>query len=208
MKKINLSFFKIITILFGILLLTSCASGYNKINPPQVDYHLSKKVDDVTLAYKYGKLNKKYTRKQRIGGVKLVSVKITNNSDKELIYGQNVKLTYANGRMANIMENKKAFKLIRQQSVPYFLYLLLIPLNFDSYDAYGRVTSSVPIGNILGPAITLLNFLTAESANSKMKRELLKNDLEGRSIKAGETVYGIVALKTDDWEELDISVLK
>lgn len=208
MKKIYVNFFKIITILFGILLLTSCASGYNKINPPQVDYHLSKKVDDVTLEYRYGKLTKKYTRKQLLGGVKLVSVKITNNSDKELIYGQNIKLTYAQGKEANIIENKKAFKLIRQQSVPYFLYLLLIPLDFESRDAYGRVTSSVQIGKILGPAISLLNFLTAESANSKMKRELLKNDLEGRSIKAGETVYGIVALKTVEWEELDISVLK
>mgnify|MGYP007014081734 CR=1 FL=1 len=141
-----------------LLRLQVVQAGYTMINPPRVNYTSSDVTDNVTLEYKYGVLENKYVKKETQYQIKLLSVKITNNTNKDLTFGQNLKLQYSNGANADIVDNSTAYELLRQSSGSHFLYLLLTPLNFHTTDAQGRQTSSTPIGLVLGPVLSLLNF--------------------------------------------------
>jgi len=85
---------KIIFLFVSIISLTSCASGYKMIKPKTINYVSSNENNGVKLEYKYDLLNKKYTNKEVKKGVKLVAVKLTNNSKQDLMFGGEIKLTY------------------------------------------------------------------------------------------------------------------
>ena len=105
---------KITLLLITIASFTSCASGYKMIEPETINYISTNESDNVKLEYKYDLLHKKYAKKEEKKGVKLVAVKITNNSGKDVMFGRDAKLTYENGTEVYVMENEKAFKTLKQ----------------------------------------------------------------------------------------------
>ena len=83
---------KFISLLFIVILFNSCASGYKIINPKNLNF-LSKNEDNgVVLEYKYNLLEKKYAKKETKKGVKLVALKLTNSTGKDLVFGKDIKL--------------------------------------------------------------------------------------------------------------------
>lgn len=200
-----------ITLLFiAISALTNCASGYKMIEPKSINYVSTNKTDDVKLEYKYDLLHKKYSKKEIKKGVKIVAVKITNNSDRDLMFGKDVKLTYENGSEVYVMENEKAFKTIKQSPASYLWYLLLTPVNFyttkTNSNGFQENTSSTPIGLILGPGLAGGNMIAAGSANKKFKTEMLEYNIYGTYIKKGETKYGLIGIKSDSFDSLKLKI--
>ena len=200
-----------ITLLITIALtVTNCASDYKMIEPKAINYISANESDGVKLEYKYALLEKQYEKKELKKGVKLVAVKITNNSEKDLMFGRDAKLAFENGTEVYVMENEKAFNTLKQNIASYILYLLLTPVTFYTTETslYGlqEETSSTPIGLILGPGLAGGNMLVAGSANEKFKEEMLEYNVNGTIIKNGETKYGLIGIKTDSFDALKLKI--
>jgi len=189
--------------------MTSCATGYKLIKPDSINYISTNQDNEVKLEYKYDLLDKRYAGKEAKKEVKLVAVKITNESDKDLMFGRDIKLTYENGKELFIMENDKIFRTLKQSPPSYLFYLLLTPLNlYTSTNTDGRETrsSSIPVGLVLGPALAGGNLITAASANKKFRTELAVHNINGIVIKKGETKYGLIGIKSNTFDALRIKL--
>ena len=200
-----------ITLLFILILtLNNCASGYSTIEPKTINYISIDEAENVKLEYKYDLLDKKYAKKELKKGIKLVAVKITNNSNSDKTFGRDIKLTYENGNEIYVMDNEKVFTQLKQSTASYLLYLLLTPVNLYTYETnssgYTETTSSTPIGLVLGPGIAGGNMIAAGSANTKFKTEMLAYNINGTVIKSGETKYGLIGIKTDAFDALKLRV--
>lgn len=205
MKKIKSIFF-CLSVLF---LVSSCASRYKTIEPKSLNYFSSSEVNGVKLEYKYNLLSKKYFKKELKKGIKLAAVKITNNSNKDYIFGQDLKLTYSNNNEIGLLENTRVYSMLKQNTPIYLLYLLLTPMRFEvnqTTNGFTETTSSTPIGLIIGPALAGGNMIAASSANKRFKTELENYDLMGKTIKQGETKYGIIAINSNSSESLKLKL--
>jgi hypothetical protein len=196
---------KTILILLTILTLSNCASSYKAINPKSINYISKSESKNVKLEYKYNLLNKKYTKKELDEKVSIVAIKITNNSGKDLLFGNNIKLTYENGNEIYIMENDKVFKTIKQNSTPNLLYFLLTPLTF-TVSATGSEPKSFPIGYVIGPGLALGNIIVSETANKKFKNEMLEYNINGTLIKKNETKYGLIGIISNSFESIKLKI--
>ncbi|PQJ21568.1 hypothetical protein [Tenacibaculum sp. SG-28] len=147
----------------AISTFTNCASGYKMITPKSINYVSSNETDNVKLEYKYDLLDKKYAKNELKKGVKLVAIKITNNSEKDIMFGGNTTLTYENGNEVIVLENEKVFNSLKQNTATYLLYLLLTPLQFNvtKTNGYSMETNSTPIGLLIGPGLAGGNMIAA-----------------------------------------------
>lgn len=196
---------KTILLFIAVISLTSCASGYKTIGPKTINYISKDENSGVKLEYKYDLLNKKYTDKEVKKGVKLVAIKLTNNSDQDLMFGREIKLAYENGNEVFIMENDKVFNTLKQKSAFHLLYLLITPINLELVNSNGS-SSTIPIGLGLGPLLAGMNVVKASLANKKLKNELTESNLNGVIIKKGETKYGIIGIKADTFDSLKLKL--
>ncbi len=196
-----MKFLRVELLLIAIAFLSSCASGYKMIEPKKISYASGNENNSIKLEYKYDLLDKKYAKKESKKGVKLVAIKVTNNSGKDLMFGKDIKLTYENGNEIIPMNNNAVFNALKQNSALYLLYLLLTPLTLSTGDS-----DPVPIGLIVGPGIAAGNTIGASSANKKFRGELAIYNLVGATIKNGETKHGLIGIKTNSYEALKLKV--
>lgn len=205
---------KISSLLISAMLLTSCASRYKKINPETINYSSKSIESNILVEYKYDLLEKKYKKKETKNNIKLIAVKITNNTEKDIISGKDFKLSYENGNEISLIETEKLFKTIKQSPASYLWYLLLSPLQFYSgttttsngYYTETKPANSLPIGLILGPGLAGGNMIAASSANKNFKNELMAFDLNGKTIKKGETVYGLLGVNSNSYDSIKVKV--
>lgn len=201
---------KIIFLSSCALLLNSCASGYKSIDPKNINY-VSKNVNnDVTLEYKYDLLNNKYAKKEKNNTVKLIAIKVTNNSDMDMVFGRDIILNYENDATLYLMEKETIYRTLKQSPASYLWYLLLSPIQIyktetNTYNNPGT-TSSFPVGLIVGPGIAGGNMIVASSANKKFNTDLNDYNINGKTIKKGETVYGLVGIKSNNFDAIKIKV--
>jgi len=211
--KMNLNIHQMNLTKFGFLvvlsiLLNSCASSYHSINPNGINYYSNDINNGITFEYKYNLLEKKYAKKETKSGVKVVAVKITNNSEKDIVFGKDLQLTYGNGRELHLLENHQVFKSLKQNTATYLLYLLLSPMTLDKTTSNGNriETSSTPIGIAVGPGLAGGNMIAASSANKKFKTELLQFNINGMTIKKGETRTGLIGIKANNYDTIKIKL--
>lgn len=202
--------FKTLLLFVVIINLTSCASGYRMIQPDKINYVSKTENNNVTLEYKYDLLRKKYKKKEDKKDIRLVAIKVTNNSDKDLIFGRDMTLTYANGNQIYVQDNMKTFKSLKQSPASYLWYLLLTPLNFTTTTSNGNnsSSSSFPAGLIVGPGLAGGNMIAAGSANKKFEQELMEFDINGTTILKGTTVYGLIGIQGDSFDALQLKIDK
>ena len=190
--------------------LTNCASGYKMIEPKSINYISTDESDGVKLDYKYDLLDKKYAKKELAKGVKLVAIKITNNSDRDLMFGKEIVLTYKNGTEIYVLENEKVFSTLKQSAASYLWYLLLTPVNFhttkNNPNGSTENTSSTPIGLVLGPGLAGGNMIAVGAANKKFNSELINHNINGVIIKKGETKHGLIGIKSDAFDALKLKI--
>ncbi len=205
---------KISTLLVFAILLNSCASGYKKINPETLNYISKSFEGEILLEYKYDLLDKKYKKKEINNNVRLIAVKITNNSNKEVVFGRDFKLTYENGNEVNLITPDNLFKTIKQSPASYLWYLLLSPMQFysgttttsDGFITETKPKNTFPIGVILGPGLAGGNMIAASAANKNLKNDLLQFDLNGKTIQKGATVYGLIGVNAKSYDALKIKL--
>lgn len=197
---------KLIGLLSFVLLLSNCASVYKPIKPNKLNYNSISESKNVTLEYQYASLNGKYKKKGLAKGVKIISVKISNNSDKDFIFGEDIKLVYGKDRPVYTMQKDKIFSALKQAPATHLLYLLLTPLQFNTIGENGQIEDSTPIGLVIGPGIALGNMLTASGANGKLKKELNTFDLQGKTIKKGTTIHGLIGVRSENYDAIKIEV--
>lgn len=196
---------KMVPMLSVIFILSGCASGYKMINPDSLNYQSTSIDKGVTIDYKYGLLNSRYAKKETNNKIRLVAIKVTNNSGKDLIFGKDIKLTYTNSNEIVIMDNNQTYGELKQGWAGYLFYLLLTPATLNS-NSNGAQTSSTPIGYVLGPGLAAGNIIAASSANENFKGELTKYDISGAVIKNGNSVYGLIGIKSDTFDAIKVRV--
>ncbi len=207
-----MSFIKYGVVVIGMMFMLSCASGYKPVHPTTVDYKSQVKEGDLVFQYKFDVLSKKYARKQLKKGVKLVAVKFTNTSDKDLIFGKDFEIIYGNGNAVEVLDVDQTFNALKQKGAFHLFYLLLTPMQFNSTTSTnvgGRQlteTSSTPIGLVIGPALAATNIIVAGTANTKFKEEMLRNNIYGETIKKGDVKYGLLGIKSDSYDNLTIKM--
>lgn len=71
--------------------------------------------------------------------MRLVAIKITNNSGRDLTFGGDAKLVFINGSENQIVDNERIFKTLKYSAASYLWYLLLTPesLYSTTVDSYG-----------------------------------------------------------------------
>lgn len=193
-------------ILCALIFTLGCASTYEMTKPRQPNYISGKDINGIQLQYKYhNTLGKNYEKKARKKSLKLVSIKIYNGSDRDLVFNKDIVLTYNNGSGIFLIENMKTYHMLRQNVVSYLLYLLLTPLTL--YTGQGSTNfTATPIGLVLGPGLTALNMIKAITANKQLKNELLEYNVIGYTIKRGETKYGLVGFQATTFDEISFRV--
>ena len=205
---------KITLFLVAVTIMTGCASKYTKLNPETMNYLSKSSENNIVLEYKYNTLEKKYLKKELKYGVKTVSVKITNNSEKDIVLGTDFKFTYENGNEVSLLEADYVFKTLKQSPTSYLWYL---PLSFlqlytgttttQNSGYYNTETKTFPIGLIIGPGLTLGNMIAAGDANKNFKNDLTEFDIINKPIKKGETIYGIIGLRTNQYDSIKIKTI-
>lgn len=203
--------YKLAIALLGMLYLSSCASGYKTINPENLSYN-SKKVakNGISLEYKYDLLPKKYAKKEKNNDVRLVAIGLTNNTDRQLVFGRDFQITYEDGSKVLLLEKEKTFEQLKQQGAFHLFYLLLTPTNIystTSHNGYTESQSVFPIGLILGPGLAGYNILKASSSNKKFKKDLENYDLNRMKLNPGEEKFGIIGIRANSYDALRVNYI-
>lgn len=180
------------------ILFSSCAAHYRAIKPNNLVYHAHNNFDDVSCSYKYNVLlergNKRYSKKELKKGIKLLAIKITNNSNKEIVVKDDLVFT-ANNEQVFPLEPTVVKQYLGQKAGFYLFYLLLSFVSINTYDAYGNIESSYPIGLLIGPAIAVGNLVGASLANNNFIEEYSRENIINKTIPPGETTSGLMAIR-------------
>ena len=190
-----------------LMLLTSCASRYKRINPETVVYNSISTDNGITMEYKYDVLTKKYKKKEGKKKLRVVAIRITNRGETEKVIGQDIRFVYQSGAELSLLDHKIIFKSLKQHPATHLLYMLFTPLNIYVSDGYNGSTSTIPVGLAIGPGLTLGNVLTSSGANRKFRKELEAKSLIGKIIKPGETVSGVIGIAAEGYDPIQIKVL-
>jgi hypothetical protein len=161
----------------------------------------------VAFSYKYDVLqqqgNRKYAKKEDKKNIKLIAVRFENTGESILTFGQDFQI-YSGKNPVQPLEPLVIKNELRQSAPVYLLYLLLTPVKLtvttpSSMDVY-------PIGFVLGPMLTVGNMIGAGSANKSLLQELNNYNLINRDIQPGEVVYGIIGIRSEDYNALTIEM--
>lgn len=197
---------KILT-LTSIIVLTGCAAVYQPINPQSLSYTSLDLQDGIGFSYKYDVLrergNKRYAKKEFLNRIKLIAVKVTNNSDTVINIGKNAAF-YSDQHQVLPIDPMQVKETIKQIVPSYIPYILLTFVNL--YISDGSGTTRIPIGLALGPIFTVSNLTKAGSSNKILLRELNKFNLLNKDIEKGETVYGIIGIRDNSYGQLSVKM--
>ena len=194
------------TICALVILLNGCAQPYRLIKPQKLNYYASTEQDEIGLYYQYDILrktgNKKFANNERRKDLKLVAIKVINNSNRTINIGNNVAFFNGN-KMIYPLDPIATRNELKQSAAAYLFYMLFTPLNMTI-----NGSDPFPIGLFLGPLLTGGNMLSASGANKNLYTELKQNDILYMDIQPGETAYGLVAFHNIDYAPLSIKFIQ
>lgn len=172
--------------LFIVLLFSNCASFYHTVNPDKISFpptiNTTEKLD---LTYRYDVLkdagNKKFVNNERKRNIKIVAIKLTNNTDTTINISKDV--TFYCGASKVMLLNSIETKAKIQQTWPaYSLYLI------------GCITLA-PLDILVFGGIGAGNMIVAGDANKKLLAELTKYDVTNKELKKGESIIGLIGFE-------------
>ncbi len=125
-KLINVSILS-----FLVVFLCSCASTYKSIRPQNLNYPAQNNQNGIEVAYRYDVMsdmgNKKYAKREKSKGIRVIAVKVTNNSDKTITLGQDMAF-FSGQNQIFPLEPVLVKNLLKQPVATYLLFLLLTPM--------------------------------------------------------------------------------
>jgi hypothetical protein len=203
---------KVIFLLILSLIMTGCAASFKVVNPAVLSYANTQKCNDklevsylddfysLTRNYKYFYREKEYNYRTiaiRLKNLTDSSRQITNDNFR--IYVNNVELPNA--------DKTKYFKRVHQEAGLFLLHLSWgLVLDYLSAGISGgpHPTRSEfdPKCSLVAVTIGICNMLYAGNANDLHKTFINENEIFGRTVKPGETIYGIVVLNNSHYEPL------
>ncbi len=204
-----MSFLKFLFILFALFItLTSCAASYKSISPEQIRYTHSPQDEGISFTYQADVLgasgNKKLAKKEDKFDIRVVAIKITNNTGRDLNFTDDLDLLVGLNTVEPLHPREITSK-IKQSTASYLLYLLLTPLKLYAQNQNGEV-STYDIGYGLGPGLTAINMGVSANANSSFQDELNEYDLYNKTIPNGETVFGLIGLPNYNFSAITLRV--
>lgn len=184
----------------GLLALsTGCAGSYTLVKPDRIgSYTQSPSSGPVEFAYQFDALrlrggNKKYVKKEAKRGYRVVAVRLTNKSTQEINFSRDLTLLYGD-RPVTPISGTVAASDMKQGVAIYLLYLLAntsVGGQFNPQTGTTTGATFLPTGLFIAGG----NMLGASGANTNMRKEFEYYDLTNRTIKPGETRYGILSLR-------------
>lgn len=187
-----------LSLLFIILSLPSCASYYRAIGPERINYPPSVNSEKLDFSYRYDVLrdagNKKFVKNEFKRNMKIVAVKLTNNSDTTINLSKNVSF-YCGASKILLLYPLEIKMRIQQSSMAYGLYFIGC-LSFD------------PIDLVVFGGIGLGNIIVAGEANKNLLNELVKYDITNKELKKGESIIGIIGFEALHSDPLSVKLNK
>lgn len=178
-----------------------CASGYRAVNPNELNYTYGNVDNELLIEYNDQTLKGNYAAREIKSGVKLLAVKVVNNTGKTIVFGKDVKVFAAQKEIPFISPDE-FYNATDQNPNKSLKFLFLLPLNgyssserMDGNRVVSRKFRFYPVGIILAPILAFSNKGIANSANKKYKEDLTQKNILNKSILHGETVYGFVAIE-------------
>jgi len=205
---------KVFKFVLASLMLFSCARSFHTINPAIYNFDNNKVLaEDINISYKYGcqelAQNKPYSRKERIKNIKLISIKIENQSNSEVtINKDNFVIKTASGRDIVIISSEEYSKAIRQYSETFALFYGLAGITYLSITTPEGKTTTEWGYNPIPLVIGLGNAIFAEVANSNQKKNLALYNIFGKTIMPNSTIYGLLAINETSFPELNFVLYK
>lgn len=182
-------------VFFAAVLTAGCASVYKPVHPPSVNYSSPVVQDSIEFSYRYNMLyekgNKKYANKEHERGVSVIAVKLTNQSDKTINIGEDIRF-YTGTNQLLVMKPRVAGNMLKQSPASYLPYLLLCATTLTV--GSGNSAEVFPVGLLIGPAVTGRNMLVASDANIDLYKELDEYSILDKELKKGDTVYGLIGI--------------
>lgn len=189
-----------------IILLNGCAQSYQVIEPQKLNYSASNELENIGVYYQYDVLNKKgnkkFSNKENKKNIKVLAVKVVNNSNSTINIGNNAAF-FSNNTMIFPIDPIALKSELKQSTASYLFYLLLAPLTFTINNS-----SPFPFGLILAPIITGGNMGAAAGANKNFYNELTQYDILYQDIEPGNTAFGLVAFRNIDYIPISIKFIK
>ncbi|MEO0899929.1 MAG: hypothetical protein AAFY71_26180 [Bacteroidota bacterium] len=200
----TLSFIKILSFGFILLLFTSCAGTYNSVRPDSYNYGATEFGDGLEINYKHAILkeagNKKYAKKEDKKDIKLIGVRLKNFTSRTISVANEVEF-FVGGQAVNPLMPEVTHKLIKQRSASHLLYLLLTPMV-----ATVGESGDIPLGLVVAPGLAIGNGLVARNSNKKLLAELEDYNLLNKEIAPGETIYGILAVRDVGYDPVQVKL--
>ncbi len=185
-----------------VLLLTSCASAFKNINPENQEF--SHRIETNTLSLEYNpdilrhSRNSKFQRKANRKDVGFIVGKFTNKSADSIHLGKDVTFNLEK------RSTKETYSKLKQSPLIYYLALVSVGVSFSSREGTNAFIGFNPFGLIYA----LPNSIVAAVANTKMKKELSKYDLENKVIGPNESTYGLLTYNNLYTPTLKIETVK
>jgi hypothetical protein len=199
---------KLIPILVFAIALSSCARTYHAINPAVWNYDNSKVIaDNVIISYRYdvqnAVQNKPYARKETKKNLKLLAIRIENNSKSPIQFKkENFVIKTNNGRDIKIVDPLLYTKKIRQYSETFVLFYGLAGIGYQWGEINGESYSQFTY-NFIPLIIGVGNAIFGEISNGKQKEEILEKQIFDKTILPGERFYGIITIEEVSFPELN-----
>ena len=198
---------KIFLFLMLTAIILSCASSYKPIAPSTLRYVNNTTSEDgqLEIGFKYEVLelrgNRKYAKREEKRGIDVVAVRITNNSEREIDFYEDVKIR-SNDSEIIPLDPEVVGQSIRQGVAIYLLYGLITIQTYECSFGGCETTAVYPIG----VPIAIGNMVVAGSANTNFKNEVKAYSLVDKRILPGQTVYGILGFRELEFGNLSISL--
>ena len=175
-----------LSVLLSAVFLCSCAGFYHAVNPQTINFPQVSKEDKVPVSYRFDVLrdagNKKMAKKEIKRCMKVVAVKITNNTDSVINVQKDLEFVSSN-KSLELISPVDIQNQIRQSSEAYAFYfiggLTLAPLDIAVFGGIG-------LGNIL----------VASQANANLLKELTTYDIRNTNINPKESITGIIGYRS------------
>lgn len=189
--------FKRVLFLFSILILTGCASFYRSVKPETISYPVPSVMNEkVELSYRYDVLrdagNKKFVKSELRKNMKIVAVKLTNNTDATINVEKDLSF-YCGSSKVLLLSPLDIKAEIKQAWPAYSLYLI------------GCLTTA-PLDIAVFGTIGIGNMLVAGDANKRLLTELTQYDIRRKDLRPGESLVGLIGFKALYGDPLSIKL--